>query len=336
MPHLQLTNTSELHALISKRTGETKIGEKLQLVNEETIAAALPSFNGKFVIIGIPEDIGVRANGGIGGAQTGWKPFLKSFVNLQETQLLSGHDFLVLGAVNFEDWLKDCDNADIETLRTYTAKIDDLITPIIQNIISHNKIPIVIGGGHNNAYPLLKGLSLAKGSTVNVINSDAHSDFRVKEGRHSGNGFRYAYEDGYLKKYAILGLHQAYNSENIVDLLISNPDFSPLFFEDLFLRNKMDWNEAIQHSLNFVEAKSFGVELDVDCIENVLSSAATPVGISTQQALLYLYKSGLNKNAAYLHLPEGISVRADGLEDGFTGKLLSYLLQAFCRGVLDR
>jgi formiminoglutamase len=39
---------------------------------------------------------------------------------------------------------------------------------------------------------------------VNAINFDAHSDFRILEGRHSGNGFSYAYEEGFLKKYFIL------------------------------------------------------------------------------------------------------------------------------------
>jgi formiminoglutamase len=37
-----------------------------------------------------------------------------------------------------------------------------------------------------------------------AINFDAHSDFRILEGRHSGNGFSYAYEEGFLKKYFIL------------------------------------------------------------------------------------------------------------------------------------
>ena len=98
----------------------------------------------------------------------------------------------------------------------------------------------------------------------------------------------------------------------------------------------MNWEVAIAAALNFVKQETFGVELDVDCIENVLSSAATPVGINTQQALQYLYQCGLSENAAYLHLPEGISKRADGLQNNFTGKLLSYLVQAFCKGVQER
>jgi formiminoglutamase len=57
--------------------------------------------------------------------------------------------------------------------------------------------------GHNNAYGCIKGA--AKGLykagiiplvQINAINLDAHADFRPLEGRHSGNAFRYADEDG--------------------------------------------------------------------------------------------------------------------------------------------
>lgn len=336
MPHLQLFNYGDLQALLSKREGETKLGESVCLVGNKTLDEALVSFSGRFVVLGLPEDIGVRANGGIGGAETAWPTFLKSFINIQQTGSLSGTDFMIAGSLNFDEWLEACRDADIETLRKYTAQIDATVFVFVQKIVEYGKIPVVIGGGHNNAYPLLKGLSIAKGKPVNAINLDAHSDFRRAEGRHSGNGFRYAYNDSFLRKYAMLGLHEAYNSQHIVDELKANADMKALFFEDIFLRNKMNWEMAISAVLNFVKEEAFGVELDVDCIENVLSSAATPVGINTQQALQYLYQCGFAKNAAYLHLPEGVSQRADGLQNNFTGKLLSYLVQAFCKGVQER
>jgi formiminoglutamase len=72
------------------------------------------------------------------------------------------------------------------------------------------KNPII--GGHNNSYGNIKGTALAKGKPVNAINFDAHSDFRILEGRHSGNGFSYAYEEGFLKKF-YFGLHENYTSK---------------------------------------------------------------------------------------------------------------------------
>jgi formiminoglutamase len=336
MPQLKLYTSEDIQTFINKRDGETKLGEMIQLSDGKDIEHSLSQSAARFVILGLPEDIGVRANNGIGGAHTAWPSFLRSFLNIQHNGSLNGTDFLLLGEMDFKDMMTNSDGANANQLRASTSHIDAKVYPIIQSIITHGKIPVVIGGGHNNAYPLLKGSSIALNKAVNVINLDAHSDFRVMEGRHSGNGFRYAYHEGFLKKYAMLGLHEAYNSEVIVAELISNADMFPLFWEDIFVRNKMDWQQAINQTLTFVSQESFGVELDVDCIENVLSSAATPVGIHTHHALQYLYQCGLQPNATYLHLPEGVTDRTDGQYDIFTGKLLSYLVQAFVKGVTER
>ncbi len=229
MPHLHRFNEEQLNSLIAAREGETKLGSCIRIPSGPEWQQDADFLESRFVLLGLPEDIGVRANGGIGGAHTAWPAFLKSFLNIQETKALSGRDFFLLGNLDFSDWLAECSLAGIETLRNYTAQIDETVFPLIRDIVAAGKIPVVIGGGHNNAYPLLKGLSMALNSPVNAVNLDAHSDFRGQEGRHSGNGFRYAYQEAYLKRYALLGLHEAYNSKGIVAELESNTDFLPLF-----------------------------------------------------------------------------------------------------------
>ena len=47
---------------------------------------------------------------------------------------------------------------------------------------------------------------------INILNIDAHADFRPLEGRHSGNGFSYAFREGFIKKYYAYGLHENYIS----------------------------------------------------------------------------------------------------------------------------
>ena len=90
----------------------------------------------------------------------------------------------------------------------YNTEVCDNLTQAYKNscnnqIVLADKKPIIIGGGHNNAYGNIKGTSLAIGEPINVINFDAHSDFRPEEGRHSGNGFSYAYTEGFLNYYFI-------------------------------------------------------------------------------------------------------------------------------------
>jgi formiminoglutamase len=324
----------EINALLSLRKGETKLGECIRLFEKEE--ESLEAFSGRFVLLGLPESIGIRANFGIPGAETAWPAFLKSFLNIQETALLSGKDFLLLGNIDFELMEEESLGADVETLRSLTARIDDMVFPVIEKIVAAGKVPLVIGGGHNNAFPLLKGSALALQQAVNAINLDAHSDFRQTEGRHSGNGFRYAYEEQFLEKYALLALHEGYNSGGIIEALNASPDLLPISWEDIFLRKRESWESALRRGLAHVSQKPFGLELDLDCLEDTLSSAATPVGLSPLQAMEYCYQGGQQPNSVYLHLPEGIAERADGLKNPFVGKLLAYLVQAFCKGVLER
>lgn len=335
MAQLRIFSENDVLSVVGKREGETKLGERVKLGSynwEKDLARS----EARFVLLGLPEDIGVRANGGIGGAHTNWNLFVKSLLNIQETDSLPGAEIFLLGHFDFTLWMEECKDAPLDILRKYTAKIDELVYPVIQAIVAAGKIPVVVGGGHNNAYPIIKGTSMAIGQALNSINLDAHSDFRIAEGRHSGNGFRYAYDEQYLKKYALLALHEAYNSENIVAEIKANPDLLPVFWEDIFLRGRYRWVEAIKATLSHVNGTFFGTELDVDCIQNVLSSAATPVGISPTQAMQYLYHCGREGKASYLHLPEAVAKRNDGLTDPFAGKLLSYLVQAFIKGVREQ
>lgn len=333
MSHFHIYRKEDLQSLINSRNGEIKLGESLQYCNHIDDVSQLTQ---KFIIIGIPEDIGVRANGGIGGTYTAWQSFLKSFINIQENIFLSFKHIALLGVFNFEDLLQKSANANTSQLRNWVRDIDDVVYPVIQKIIDAGKIPIVIGGGHNNCYPILKGCSNALNKKINVINLDAHADYRIMEGRHSGNGFRYAMEDNFLNRYAMLGLHNAYNNQDIINEIEKNNSLNAIWWNDIFLRDKLNWKAAIAQSLDFVQDDSFGVELDTDCIENMLSSAQSPVGITSQQAMLYLYESGKNNNSCYLHIPEAIAERADGITNPLCGKLLSYLVQSFITGKLDQ
>ena len=41
-----------------------------------------------------------------------------------------------------------------------------------------------------------------------IASTSMQTDLRPAEGRHSGNAFTYAEEDGYLGKYAVIGIHE--------------------------------------------------------------------------------------------------------------------------------
>ena len=331
MNELHIATRPYLDTLTSRRADETKLGEQIQTVHSDNWEEELKNSTATFVLLGIPEDIGVRANYGIGGAHTLWDPALKALVNVQHTEILTGESLLLLGSMDFSKLMQQSAEADIVGLRELVAHIDAAVTPVIEKIILAGKVPIVIGGGHNNAYPLLQGSSMAYALQVNCINLDAHSDYRAIEGRHSGNGFRYAKQKGYLDKYAIVGLHENYNSQNIISKLANDPDLHYSFYEDIFIREKLTFTTAINDALTHTTGKPRGIEIDLDCIERTLSSAATPSGITPLQARQYVHLCSLAGNAAYLHITEGAVQLGNGREDPLTAKLAAYLITDFIK-----
>lgn len=330
--YLSLLDKEHLQLLVNHRPGEVKLGEKVELVlPTATWEDCLMQSNTTFVLLGIPEDIGVRANGGLGGAHTSYTSALQSLTNIQSTSKFTGEELLILGHLDFSDWMQQSQEMNVEQLRNLVTQIDDEVYPIIQKIIAAGKVPIVIGGGHNNAYGLLKGASMAYEQALNCINLDAHSDYRIVEGRHSGNGFRYAKSENYLGNYAIIGLHENYNSAAIINDMLQDESIQFSYFEDIFIQQNVDFKEAVLQAINFTDEQPTGIELDMDCIQNVLSSAATPVGISALQARQFVAMAADKSNPAYLHICEGATQLANGKTDTSTGKLIAYLISDFIK-----
>ncbi len=345
MKHFKFYGKNDILSLTKSRKFETKVGEAIAVMPEAAEwPEALLESDAKYVLIGIPEDIGVRANYGNPGADTNWYPFLNAFLNVQSNDFFSGEDVLLLGHFDFGDikYLIENnaynDDEKIEAYRHAVTIIDDEVETIIKTICGAGKIPIVVGGGHNNAYPLIKGA--AKGlhkfhgthlAQINCINLDAHSDYRPLEGRHSGNAFRYAEEDGFLGKYAIIGIHENYVSQNILTELNNNPFIHYSTYEEIFIAESKNFTQSISHAIGFTEDNYCGIELDLDSVSNVLCSAPTTTGITALQARTFINFVATDTKLAYFHISEGACQTVDGKKDDLTGKLISQLVCDFVK-----
>ena len=326
---LKIFNQTDINQFVSPREGETKLGELVQTV---TNLDGLVNSSAEFVIIGVPEDIGVKMNYGNGGAQTAFIPTLKSFLNTQQNQFINGKDILILGYLDYAEQVADFDGLDREKGDYLVKAIDTKLSKIIKTIVEADKTPIIIGGGHNNSYGNLKGLSEGKNQPINAINLDAHTDLRRLEERHSGNGFSYAIEHKYLDKYFMFGLHENYTPQYIFDFMHSNTNIDYNLFEELEIYQTTTFESELQRANNFIENTSFGIEIDLDCIQSFPSSAMTPSGFTPQQARRFVYYFGKNKNASYLHICEGApAVMNDSIASGQVGKFISYLISDFIK-----
>jgi formiminoglutamase len=325
--HLKIFTSEDIKKHTSPRVGEVKFGERITTISS---IEALKESTSKYSIFGIPEDIGVRANSGKGGTKDAFNLFLPAFLNIQVNQFNSPEDVILLGELNCKDWLlkaSHIENNDpnlAAKLHDILIEIDAEVSHLVKTIVSSGKTPIIIGGGHNNAYGNIKGTSEALSNAINVLNIDAHTDLRKKNFRHSGNGFSTALQKGYLNFYHIFGLHKNYTPDYIFKEMSSSKFIDYTLFEDV-----LDNTKAVQsykEALNQISKSSFGLEIDCDAISGFPSSAQTPTGFSLETLRQCIVETTMFDTCRYLHICE-----AKPSEFYPTGKAISYMVSDFIR-----
>lgn len=327
------------------RAGETRIGESLTVLeslNDEALQAVAatklehaPSAR-PIALLGVPESIGPRANLGRGGAEQGWQAFLQQFLNMQDSGRLPLTQLVLAGSVDCADLqaasleLNPAEASQLGELRQLCQQLDTRVQAVVQQLFAHGYEVILIGGGHNNALPLLQGLASAQASQVAAVNLDPHSDFRPLEGRHSGNGFSYAHHQGVLAHYQVVGLHEAKNSKATLDQL-DDAGFGYIRAQQLQQLSMRKVMPSVVRSV--VEwALPFGIELDVDAIMQAPASALNFTGVNFDEACSFVRELAALPQVRYLHLAEAApSCHPAGFETGTraAGQLLSELVLTY-------
>lgn len=334
---------NDLARITNYRNGEVKFGEKMLTIPKDgDVMSFLSTCAAKYVLLGIPEDIGVRANFGRPGTASAWETAIASIANIQHNRFCKGSQLLVLGQIDVASEMEAVKLLDFNNIKDrkkfseLVEIIDKDVAHIISIIIKSGKTPIVIGGGHNNAYGNIKGTALAKGKPINAVNFDAHSDFRILEGRHSGNGFHYAFEEGFLKKYFIFGLHENYTSKNVLDSIKKIKDRVQYnTYDQIAIRKEKNYEDEMQKAFEFVSQEIFGIEIDLDALPNIASSAMTLSGFSIEQVRQFVSFFAKSKNAAYLHVCEGAPNLGEEKNSHLIGKLIGYLVTDFIKVNMD-
>ena len=274
----------------------------------------------KFVLIGVNENVGPQANLGRTGSENAFNAFLKVFLNSQYFKGSSIENLAFLGVI--EQRSKAVNPSDASAL---VEELDTLLLTILKDYIKQGQIPIVVGGGHNNALPLMRWA--ASFGKLSVVNIDAHADLRPTEKRHSGNSFSFALQENLLMNYGVFGLHEAFNNEWI-RLQLERPEIRYRFYED-YLEGPHQLTDDV---LGFIQHQhhAVGIEIDMDAIAMMPSSALSPSGWSLDQIRTLLIKmQQIHPQIAYLHLTE--AAPNSNQEEIVVGKALSYLVRDFLR-----
>jgi formiminoglutamase len=238
------------------------------------------------------------------------------------------HRFCILGAVHTADLMEACASLDPTkhvdriALSQAVAILDNRVTKVIDKVLAANKIPIIIGGGHNNCYPILR--SFGKQAPIDCINIDAHTDLRVAAGRHSGNGFTHAIEQGYLHNYYMLGIQEPYLSAAMLNTIQThqNLNYNP------YTPGDFNAESMVQQAFKFVNQTNFGLEIDMDVVANFPSSAQSPAGYRFEQlrVLVQSICRQATNTPRYIHICEAAPRYGTTHE---TGKALALLVNDF-------
>ena len=347
---LKCFTSAALQQIITPRCGELRLGQQICLpdatVALDTILQNAAVDGCRYVLLGIPEDIGPRANLGQAGAVDGWAAFLSKFLNLQANSFVNASQLMLLGEVDCSDLqqqaagLSTQEPAQLNQLRQLVSMLDQRVYQVVAAVFAAGLYPLVIGGGHNNSLPLLTALQHSSGKTPNCANLDPHSDFRPLEGRHSGNGFSYAHQDGYLKQYFVLGLHELKNSAaSLTQLQQAGAEFCS--YQRIFVRQELSYQQALDQCIDMVIQGDgdIGIEVDTDSINLMPVSAFTNCGISVQAAEQFVYQLARLPRSRYLHLAEAAPAQHPaGKNAGMNeaGQVLSALVYAFIQGKQDQ
>jgi formiminoglutamase len=159
------------------------------------------------------------------------------------------------------------------------SEIDRRVASVIEALRRSGVVPIVIGGGHNNAYGILAGCARAAGHSVGCVNIDLHADLRPCEGRHSGNAFTYARADGHLDRYAVVGMSEAWATQSIITGIEGDARTAAFTFESM-LRGGVTPLRMAELAAAHVAGSKATLELDLDAVAQAPASAAAASGFS--------------------------------------------------------
>lgn len=273
------------------------------------------------VILGCPQDEGVRRNGGRVGAAEAPNAIREQFYKLTTFNIRK--KIFDLGDVNIGSSLE-------ETHDTHTA--------VVAQMLRDGKRIIVLGGGNDISYP--DGVAMAEvfGADWWIgVNIDAHLDVRISEERNNGTQYRQLLDEGHLKPtYFYEAGYQTHLTSPIYYEYIRNLGVNRISLEILRSRAEADLELKDQIRSKFIGHSSslntfFGFDLDVVRMADAPgTSAPSPLGLRAGEFIQLVKYAASLANTKIIEFSE-VNPRFD--IDNRTAKLVSIGMHRFCAGL---
>ncbi len=280
------------------------------------------NFDGTEVaIIGVPQDEGVRRNQGRIGARKAPDEVRKYFYRLTPFNF------------KFEKQITDLKIFDLGNLKTdgELEEIHERLTFVVGELIKSEILTIVIGGGHDIAFPdylgFAKNFEKVKKAVINI---DTHLDVRGSQLRNSGTPFRQILESECKPDRLIeIGIQNYANSIYHFEYALKNG--VEIFTLDDFKERGIDF--VLNTVKDRLEGHFVHLSFDVDSVKNADApgvSATYPDGLSSEDVLKIALFCGLNLNVKILDIAE---INPEFDIDGKTSRLGAFFILNFLTGI---
>jgi formiminoglutamase len=275
----------------------------------------------EIVILGCPQDEGVRRNGGRIGAAAAPRVIRKQFYRL----------------TTFNARKRIFDLGDVVMGQSLEATHDSL-TEVVKQVLGDNKRLIVLGGGNDISYADGRAMAEVFGSDSWIgVNIDSHLDVRIAEQRNSGTPYRQLLEEGHLRpEYFYEVGYQTHFCSPVYYEYIRDLGVNRISLELLRSRGEADLElkESIRN--NFIGHSSsmntfFGFDMDaVRMADAPGTSAPSPLGLKAGEFIqLVKYAASL----ANTRIIEFTEMNPEYDIDSRTAKLVAIGMHRFCTGV---
>jgi formiminoglutamase len=227
----------------------------------------------KVALLGYAVEAGVIRNGGRSGAKDG-PDSIRNMLGPLANHLNDAVSVYDYGNIVVED--DDLDAAQL------------LMRDTIYACLQENHLPVILGGGHDAAYPHYLGIQKyleTTGQTVGIINFDAHFDLRpLIDGKgHSGSPFfQIANQFSNSFNYLVLGIQKASNPKTLFETASS----LHCNFLEIEQFNIAHWDQVKNSITDFIgSVDKVYVSIDLDGFSSAYApgvSAPSPLGFTPE------------------------------------------------------
>ncbi|MBP6672717.1 MAG: formimidoylglutamase, partial [Bacteroidetes bacterium] len=275
-------------------------------------------------IVGVPTDEGVKRNGGRIGAKDGPDAIRAEFYKRTP---------FVIGKEKSPSSVPVFDFGNIKVGKTL-EETHNRLTETVQTLVAAGIVPIVLGGGHDIAYPNFVGFSAGK-RNVGVINIDTHLDFRKPiPKRNSGTSFRQMLDHP----------SSALNAMNFVEVGIQSFANAADHYSELVERGATVFslrdvrNEGVTKTLDLAyelataSVDSLYISFDMDVVHSADApgvSAPLPTGFTAEEFLTAALFAGKRRKTKLIDIVE-LNPKFD--IDARTAKLAALAMMYFLTG----